>query len=161
VNVNIGVSVSVEGNDGTAGDGLTLTQPPTPTLIAPEHPSSHPEGSATPTEPPPVTSIVQSPELLALASAQMGPYTTFQQLTFAPKFPLASIADEYIIPPTYRTFLQYRSEHERDGESNANTPPETAAAQFSPPGLPIPTPMAPSRWLYRDPKGIIHGKLAL
>ncbi|KAI0757127.1 hypothetical protein C8Q80DRAFT_1333768 [Daedaleopsis nitida] len=94
-------------------------------------------------------------ELVTLAAAQMSPYTTFQQLSFAPNFPLATIADEYIIPPTYGSFLDYRGQYEPDGEGNAIV--DLSQVQFSPPGLPVPTPAPPSKWFYRDPKGVIHG----
>lgn len=97
-------------------------------------------------------------ELISLATAQMSPYTTFQQLSFAPNFPLATIADEYVIPPTYPSFLDYRATHEPEVNGTSNV--DLAQVQFSPPGLPVPTPGPPSRWLYRDPKGIVHGKEA-
>lgn len=158
-NVNIGVTVSVSSSVAATADGST--QPPTPsspTLVAADHPSSQPERPGTPTDPAPSSSIAQSEELLAVASSQAGPYTTFQQLTFAPKFPLPSIADEYIIPPTYPSFLQYRAEHEAEQENNTSSTTDVAPVQFSPPGLPVPMPAAPSKWLYRDPKGVVHGE---
>ena len=97
-----------------------------------------------------------SEELAALAAVQASPYTTFQQLAFAPNFPLASISDEFIIPPTYQEFLQYRAEHEPTpvGESNV----DLSQVQFSPPGLPVPVTLPPSKWYYRDPKGVVHGR---
>ncbi|KAF8609246.1 hypothetical protein BDV93DRAFT_464358 [Ceratobasidium sp. AG-I] len=55
-------------------------------------------------------------EMVALTNAQAGPYTTFQQLSFAPSFPLAAIADDYAIPPTYTSFLEYREQFEPDAE---------------------------------------------
>jgi len=94
-------------------------------------------------------------ELNTVAAAQSSPYTTFQQLSFAPNFPLAAIADEYVIPPTYLSFLEYRSEHEPDVNGSANV--DLSQVQFSPPGLPIPTPSPPSKWFYKDPKGLVHG----
>ncbi|KAF8761114.1 GYF domain [Rhizoctonia solani] len=54
------------------------------------------------------TDPTMAEELAALSSIQSGPYTTFQQLSFAPQFPLAAIADDYIIPPTYLDFCKYR-----------------------------------------------------
>ncbi|KAH7915388.1 hypothetical protein BJ138DRAFT_1141989 [Hygrophoropsis aurantiaca] len=99
------------------------------------------------------TTLAHAEELVALASVQVGPYTTFQQLSFAPKFPLATIADDYVIPPTYPDFLDYRAEHEPDTGGNI----DLALVQFSPPGLPMPAPAPPSRWFYRDPKGVVHG----
>jgi hypothetical protein len=53
-------------------------------------------------------------ELAALSTIQSGPYTTFQQLSFAPQFPLAAIADDYVIPPTYLDFCEYRERWEPD-----------------------------------------------
>jgi hypothetical protein len=85
-----------------------------------------------------------------------GPYTTFQQLSFSPIFPLAAIVDEYIIPPTYPDFLRYRSIYEP--EINGNSDVDLSQIQFSPPGLPVPPVAPPSRWFYRDPKGVVHGK---
>jgi hypothetical protein len=95
-------------------------------------------------------------ELAVLAAAQASPYTTFQQLSFAPNFPLASISDEFIIPPTYQEFLQYRAEHEPGplGENDV----DLSQVQFSPPGLPVPMTLPPSKWYYRDPKGVVHGQ---
>ena len=92
-------------------------------------------------------------EILAVQAAQMGPYTTFQQLPFSPHFPLAAIADEYIIPTSYPDFLDYRSQYEPENDGIV----DLAQIQFSPPGLPIPTPTQPSSWFYKDPKGNIHG----
>lgn len=89
--------------------------------------------------------------------SQAGPYTTFQQLAFAPMFPLATVADECIIPPTYPSFLQYREQYEPKPEGETST--DLASIQFSPPGLPLPPPIVPSRWYYRDPKGVIQGEL--
>ena len=149
VNVSIGVSVTVGSNVVATGGGPN--RPSTPTLVASEHPSSQSDWPQTP-DVAPSTSASQPEELLAVATAQMGPYTTFQQLGFAPNFPLASIADEYIIPPTYPTFLEYRAEHEPNADGTA----VLSETQFSPPGLPIPTPTAP-RWYYRDPKNVVHG----
>ncbi|KAH9486779.1 GYF domain-containing protein mpd2 [Psilocybe cubensis] len=149
VNVNIGISVPV---------ASTATEPESersgsPTLVASEHPGAQLERQPTP-EPANPSPTPQSEELVMLATAQMGPYTTFQQLSFAPNFPLASIADEYIIPPTYPSFLEYKAEHESD---NSGTSTNVTQTQFSPPGLPVPTPTAPSKWYYRDPKNVVHG----
>ncbi|PPQ67350.1 hypothetical protein CVT24_011533 [Panaeolus cyanescens] len=151
VNVSIGVSVPVIAGGGTGENGDEGSA--TPTLIANEHPGSQNDQPSTPNDTVPSnTSTAQSEELLLLATAQMGPYTTFQQLNFAPNFPLASIADEYIIPPTYPTFMEYKAEHEPENGEDSNLP-----TQFSPPGLPVPAPSVPSKWYYRDPKNVIHG----
>lgn len=148
VNVSIGVSVPVVAT-GTPAEP-PLDRSASPALLANEHPGVQRERPQTPE---PVTnSTPQSEELVMLATAQSGPYTTFQQLAFAPNFPLASIADEYIIPPTYPSFLEYKAEHEPENSV------DLTQTQFSPPGLPIPTPTAPPRWYYRDPKNVVHGK---
>ncbi|KAJ7655016.1 hypothetical protein DFH06DRAFT_487928 [Mycena polygramma] len=155
VNVSIGVSVAVGSTVVATGTGTEV--PPTPPLIANEHPDQGDQGSdqngETANEP--TTTVSHAEELVALATARMGPYTTFQQLSFAPKFPLASIADEYIIPPTYPDFLDYRTEHEPEASGSNST--DLTQIQFSPPGLPVPAPTAPCKWYYRDPKNNIHG----
>ena len=156
VNVSIGVSVSVGSTVVATGTGRQQTPP----LIPAEHPSQPTEANSetatdrpsTPAEATTTNSSTHPDDLISLATAQMGPYTTFQQLSFAPHFPLASIADEYVIPPTYPDFIDYRNAHEPDPGS------DLAQVQFSPPGLPVPVPSAPSKWLYRDPKNVVHGK---
>ncbi|KAF7306747.1 GYF domain-containing protein [Mycena indigotica] len=157
VTVNIGVSVSVGSTVVATGTGADASQPGTPPLIAGDHPDQPEPGSDVNNETAnePTTSISHAEELLALATARMGPYTTFQQLSFAPKFPLAAIADEYIIPPTYPNFIDYRNEYEPEA-SGSNTA-DLTQVQFTPPGLPVPQATAPSRWYYRDPKNTIHG----
>ena len=100
--------------------------------------------------------------------AQSLPYTTFQQLSFAPNFPLAVIADEYVIPPTYLDFIGYQKQHEAgldvseipttngasaDSAENSQAT-HVAPAPRAPPGLPRP----PPKWLYRDPKGVLRGE---
>lgn len=139
-NVSVNVSVASPSRSGTpVGNGDTSDQTYT----------QEGEGTSTTTPQPP------SEELAVLAAAQASPYTTFQQLSFAPSFPLASISDEFVIPPTYQEFLQYRAEHEPSpvGESNV----DLSQVQFTPPGLPVPVTLPPSKWYYRDPKGIVHG----
>ncbi|TFK30584.1 hypothetical protein FA15DRAFT_662577 [Coprinopsis marcescibilis] len=158
VNVTVGVSISVGTTVVATGQGPS--EPGHSPLVAREHPEAHMERPGTPVDNnPPTTSTASQEDNLAVVPAQLGPYTTFQQLNFAPKFPLASIADEYIIPPTYASFLQYRKEHESDTEqddpedNNSEPPP----AEFSPPGLPVPAPTTPTQWYYRDPKEVVHG----
>lgn len=151
VNINVSVGLSVAVNSTAAGTSDVLERSQTPPLIPNEHPDAQPELVSS--EAPAISTIANSEELVAVA--RMGPYTTFQQLNFAPKFPLASIADEYIIPPTYPTFLEYRATHEPEEGNNM----DLAQVQFSPPGLPIPVPTVPPRWFYRDPKNVVHGKL--
>jgi len=116
-------------------------------------PSPEPETATPPASESPLASAqAHSEELVALTTTPAGPYTTFQQLSFAPNFPLASIADGYIIPPTYPEFLQYRAEHEPESKV------ELSQIQISPPGLPVPANTPPCKWLYRDPKGVIQGE---
>ncbi|KAF8314195.1 hypothetical protein DL93DRAFT_2136935 [Clavulina sp. PMI_390] len=81
---------------------------PTPTPAA-QRPSS-----PRPVSPGPAQSATASSSQPAGESSKpsLFPYTTFQQLSFAPNFPLAVIADEYIIPPTYLDFDAYQKEHE-------------------------------------------------
>ncbi|KAJ3788960.1 hypothetical protein GGU11DRAFT_557687 [Lentinula aff. detonsa] len=171
VNVSIGVSVSV--GSTVIANGTGPRGPQSPQYVANEHPQDRSapatpgasgtiepvqepsgEGTATPAEVIPSTSVAAAEELIALATARMGPYTTFQQLSFAPQFPLASIADEYVIPPTYPDFIGYREEYEPPERGDSV---DLSQVNFSPPGLPVPTPSAPSKWFYRDPKGNVHG----
>ncbi|KAF8349929.1 hypothetical protein F5887DRAFT_1070177 [Amanita rubescens] len=148
VSVNVSVTVGSSSRDGTGA-------PPSPALIPTEHPNAQQERQPSP-EPAPTSNQSQAEELVAVATTtHMGPYTTFQQLTFAPKFPLASIADEYVIPPTYPDFIEYRDIYEPDVNIIGNA--EQTQPQFSPPGLPVPAPAPPSKWYYRDPKGVMHG----
>ena len=154
VNLNIGVSVAPGAEPVvSSAESVPLISPST----AQTPTAQTPEGQQTPADDGTRTSP-HADELVALATVQMGPYTTFQQLSFAPNFPLASIADEYIIPPTYPEFLDYRAEHEPEVNGSSNI--DLAQVQFSPPGLPVPAPCAPSKWFYRDPKGVVHGKYA-
>ncbi|KAK1223818.1 hypothetical protein PQX77_013342 [Marasmius sp. AFHP31] len=177
VNVSIGVSVAVGSTVVATGTGPS--DPSTPALIPSEHPQQHSEdrpassegnveGTTTPAEGgvTTTTAIAHAEELVALATAQMGPYTTFQQLSFAPRFPLASIADDYVIPPTYPDFMDYKTAHESDSggittlrteSESGHSSADATQVQFSPPGLPLPTPTAPCRWFYLDPKGVVHG----
>lgn len=138
-NLNVSISLSMQAQGSLARS----------TSIAQLHSSAHVSGGTAHE-----SALAHAEELVALASAQVGPYTTFQQLSFAPRFPLATVADDYIIPPTYADFLDYRAEHEPDCP-NGNV--DLANTQFNPPGLPMPAPAPPSRWFYRDPRGIVHG----
>ncbi|KAJ3776950.1 hypothetical protein FB446DRAFT_842068 [Lentinula raphanica] len=170
VNVSIGVSVSVGSTVVANGTGPSGPQSP---YVANEHPQDRSapatpglsgtidpiqepsvEGTSTPAEVIPSTNVAAAEELIALATARMGPYTTFQQLSFAPQFPLASIADEYVIPPTYPDFIEYREAYEPAEQGDSV---DLSQVNFSPPGLPVPTPSAPSKWFYQDPKGNVHG----
>ncbi|CAE6479369.1 unnamed protein product, partial [Rhizoctonia solani] len=73
-----------------------------------------PDAPPVPVPAPQPTDPAMAEELAALSSIQSGPYTTFQQLAFAPQFPLAAIADDYVIPPTYLDFCEYREKWEPD-----------------------------------------------
>ncbi|KZT74736.1 hypothetical protein DAEQUDRAFT_760759 [Daedalea quercina L-15889] len=145
------VTVVSAGNTATPGEGGIASPAITPAGTGGQTPDvvqSQMDGPA----------AVSTDELLTLAAAQSSPYTTFQQLTFAPNFPLAAIADEYIIPPTYTSFIDYRNVYEPEVNGDANVDlSQVQFSQFSPPGLPVPTPAPPSKWYYKDPKGVIHG----
>lgn len=151
--VNVSISVAMaspsppqEENHGDAVDSMALPSPNhsvVPTLVSGTPPTATETVNAT-------------DELLAMAAASASPYTTFQQLSFAPRFPLASIADDYVIPPTYLSFIDYRNQYEPDVDGQPNI--DLSQIQFSPPGLPVPIPGPPSRWFYKDPKGVIHGQ---
>jgi hypothetical protein len=152
--VNVTIGVAVEGPGPSGEDAITAgsaTPSAPPATMRPPDTPAEPDGTATPVN----ASSNPTDELLALATAQMGPFTTFQQLSFAPQFPLAAIADDYIIPPTYPSFLNYRREHEPDSKEGQSS--DAAHDHISPPGLPVPAPAAPSKWYYRDPKGVVHG----
>ncbi|KAG8902589.1 hypothetical protein FRB99_004329 [Tulasnella sp. 403] len=121
------------------------------------------DGTTTPTSVPNAanTSGPSPEELAALAAAaQFGPYTTFQQLTHAPAFPLGTIADDYMIPPTYTSYMEYRRQHEVNAPPIAdllaapNTPAILSAPVLTPPP---PPPAPPPKWFYIDPKGVVQG----
>lgn len=149
VNVSIGVTVPL-----ASSAALDSERSNSPALVDNNHPDSQADILQIPNDTAALSPAAQAEELVVLATAQMGPYTTFQQLTFAPNFPLASIADDYIIPPTYPSFLEYKGTYEPQNGDQTDFP----LTQFSPPGLPVPTPTAPSKWFYRDPKKVVHGK---
>ncbi|KAI0307966.1 hypothetical protein B0F90DRAFT_1807306 [Multifurca ochricompacta] len=98
---------------------------------------------------------VPSTESRGYDADQFGSLHYFPTLSFSPNFPLAAIVDEYVIPPTYPDFLHYRAVYEP--EINGSTDVDLSQIQFSPPGLPAPPVAPPSRWFYRDPKGVVHG----
>ncbi|KAH9946790.1 hypothetical protein B0H21DRAFT_741790 [Amylocystis lapponica] len=143
------VNVTILASSSPAADDTPASTPPLPAA------QTNPADSPQPTAEGSNQAANSTDELVTLAAAQMSPYTTFQQLSFSPNFPLATIADEYIIPPTYLSFLEYRSAHEPDVNGSTNV--DLSQVQFSPPGLPVPTPAPPSKWYYRDPKGVVHG----
>ena len=143
-NVNVRVGLSAPSSVSVTTEisaGTTVVNGPSPSASQPNVTQRPVAGAAPGTE-----------DTTATSSR---PYTTFQQLSFSPAFPLAAIVDEYIIPPTYPEFLHYRSVHEP--EVNGSSDVDLSQIQFSPPGLPVPTAAPPSRWFYRDPKGVVHG----
>jgi hypothetical protein len=141
-NVTVNVAVRADATDTAVNGGTTGHRPQ-------NNEDQQSEEAAAPQ----ATTEATTEELAALATAQASPYTTFQQLSFSPNFPLASIADEYVIPPTYTSFLSYRSQYEPESIGDSTPQP-----QLPPPGLPLPVSLPPSKWYYRDPKGVIHGK---
>ncbi|KAL5535319.1 hypothetical protein ACEPAF_3413 [Sanghuangporus sanghuang] len=147
-NVSVGVTLTTSVTSQTLDETMS-----TPPAISRQASESNLVGSESTQQAPANTS--HSEELAALATAQSAPYTTFQQLSFAPQFPLATIADECVIPPTYQSFLEYRAQYEPEPDGVNNL--DLANVQFSPPGLPIPPSLPPSKWYYRDPKGVVQG----
>ncbi|KAI0704926.1 hypothetical protein BC835DRAFT_1315795 [Cytidiella melzeri] len=150
VNVTIGVAVAPPTLTPNEEYQPSPLNSPLPGTMHPADIPANPSADIAST----VTNPANKEELLSLAAAHNSPYTTFQQLAFSPNFPLAAIADEYIIPPTYPSFLQYRTSHEPEESGKAI---DLSQIQFSPPGLPVPPVIPPSQWYYRDPKGVVHG----
>jgi len=147
VSVSIGVTSETPAPNGSETPISTRRNPVTDSGDVPSSPA---EPSA------PTTTVTNPDDLIALAASQVGPYTTFQQLSYAPKFPLASLADEYIIPPTYPSALKYSTKHHPDGDCvNDDTPQQQVS---TPPGLPLPPPLPLSKWYYKDPKGVVQGQ---
>jgi hypothetical protein len=62
-------------------------------------------------------------EVAAAQQSIMGPYTTFQQLPIALPLPLDTLAEECVIPPTYKSLLEYKAVYEAEStpEFNGNT----------------------------------------
>lgn len=148
-----GNDASASPTAATTGGGSARSSTPTRTAQARNESS-----------PPPDLNVLKTPAF---------PYTTFQQLSFAPNFPLAVIADEYVIPPTYLDFVGYQKQYEAgldvteiptttnmigesasDAEGAQNGNGDELVVPPTPPGLPKP----PARWVYRDPKGILRGE---
>ncbi len=111
---------------------------------APHFPSD--SGSMPPLGPP---STPHPDEIATAALIAMGPYTTFQQLSFAPPFPLSTLAEECIIPPTYQAVEDYKKQYEREEEPKPDTDAET------PPEMTSPT--LDVHWYYKDPRDIVRG----
>jgi hypothetical protein len=150
--MNVSVSIGVVASETNDSAGADFPDPDGLNNNTGDEPDPQPMQATPATAPDPE-------ELLAIASAQSIPYSTFQQLSFAPAFPLAILGDDVIIPPSYPSFLRHRAKY----ESSSDTVPEfpVPVQQFTPPGLPPPRPVQQSRWYYRDPKGVIQGKLQL
>ena len=90
-------------------------------------------------------------ELATAALIAMGPYTTFQQLSFAPPFPLAALAEECSIPPTYQAVQEYKKSYEREGETSSETVETETQSETTAPALDV-------LWYYKDPRDIVRGK---
>lgn len=144
---NITVSIGVVASETTESGSNDLPDPEGFNNTGDE-PDPQPTQSAPSTNPDPE-------ELLAIASAQTIPYSTFQQLSFSPAFPLAILGDDVIIPPSYPSFLRHKGKYETTSD---NVPEIPAVQQFTPPGLPPPRPVTQSKWYYCDPKGVIQGR---
>lgn len=118
-----------------------------PSATTPYFPSD--SGSLPPLGPP---STPHPDEIATAALIAMGPYTTFQQLSFAPPFPLATLAEECIIPPTYQAVEEYKKQYEREEEpqpeGDASSAPETSS------------PALDDHWYYKDPRDIVRGPWA-
>lgn len=153
VSVNIGVTLPPN------PDALPLSGAETPTSAHPNPVRRVTDSGDVPSSPAepavPTTSVTNPDDLVALAASQIGAYTTFQQLSFAPNFPLATLADECIIPPTYPNALNHTAKR-----SNADSAigDELRSSVLPPPGLPLPPSFIPSKWYYKDPKGVVQGQ---
>lgn len=106
-------------------------------------------GSLTPLGPP---ATPHPDEVATAALIAMGPYTTFQQLSFAPPFPLATLADECIIPPTYTAVEDYKKRYEASEETE-ETQNETPQPEETQPHE--------VQWYYKDPRGVVRGKQSI
>lgn len=132
--------------DGT----LTPTRAPSVPNSAtqPAFPSENPANNLPALGPP---STPHPDELANAVMLSMGPYTTFQQLAFAPPFPLATLAEECIIPPSYPAVQTYKKRYESDVP---DVPTDTEER------LEVTTPTHDVQWFYKDPRGIIRGPWA-
>jgi hypothetical protein len=155
VAVNIGVALPLNPDTPLPNGVETLTsvrpEPVRRVTDSGDIPSSPAEPAV------PTTSMTTPGDLIALAASQIGSYTTFQQLSFAPNFPLATLADECIIPPTYASIIKHP-----DIRSNAGANGEALRQEVPPPpGLPLPPLLPPSKWFYKDPKGVVQGQICV
>ncbi|KAF8527925.1 hypothetical protein BU17DRAFT_38538, partial [Hysterangium stoloniferum] len=154
VAIDVAISETVESAPPTAGVDTPTSARPHPVRRV----TDTGDATSSPAEPSnPSTSLTSPDDLLALAASQIGSYTTFQQLSFAPNFPLAALADECAIPPTYPSVLkQYRQSRSLSEGSESDTSAPQQQVQ-TPPGLPLPPCLPPSKWYYKDPKGVVRG----
>ena len=90
-------------------------------------------------------------EVTAAQLSAMGSYTTFQQLSFALPLPLETLAEECMIPPTYKSLLEYKAVYEPESTPAFNNG-VTDEEQVPTPPFPVDV-----LWLYRDPKGVVQG----
>ncbi|KAF8475427.1 hypothetical protein JB92DRAFT_3051408, partial [Gautieria morchelliformis] len=152
VSVTIGVALPPNANPPTSSGAETPTAArPNPVRRVTDSgdiPSSPAEPAA------PTTSVTNPEDLVALAASQIGVYTTFQQLSFAPKFPLATLADECIIPPTYPSAVKHPKIRSNADDANIDVLQQQV---LPPPGLPLPPSLPLSKWYYKDPKGVVQG----
>lgn len=91
-------------------------------------------------------------EVAAAQLAAMWPYTTFQQLSFAPLFPLGALAEECMIPPTYKSLLEYKAVYEPESMPPSNE--DTDEGQLLAPPVTL---LVDVLWFYCDPKGVVQG----
>ena len=89
-------------------------------------------------------------EVAAAQLSIMGPYTTFQQLSIALPLPLDTLAEECVIPPTYKSLLEYKAAYEAESTPEFNG--DTGEEQIPAPPFPVDV-----LWFYRDPKGVVQG----
>jgi len=89
-------------------------------------------------------------EVAAAQLFAMGSYTTFQQLSFALPLPLETLAEECMIPPTYKSLLEYKAVYEPESTPAFNG--VTDEEQLPAPLFPVDV-----LWFYRDPRGVVQG----
>ena len=108
-----------------------------------------PSGELPPLAPP---TTPHPDEVAAAQLAAMGPYTTFQQLSFTPPFPLETLAEECVIPPTYKSLLEYKAVYEPESTPAPNKDPDEGHLLAPSATLPVDV-----LWFYCDPKGVVQG----
>ena len=136
-------------NDTAAvgADGM-LTPTRAPSLPASATQNTFPSENSTNGLPPLGPPSTPHPDELANAAMlSMGSYTTFQQLTFAPPFPLAALAEECVIPPSYNAVQSYKKRYESDVPDVPTDAEEHVEV----------TTTHDVQWFYKDPRGIVRG----